>query len=72
MKTFETKKAPAAIGPYSQAKMVGQFCIRIRPDSGRSGNRRSCWGYRSKLRLSSPAKTLEQSLKKLVLDLTML
>ena len=25
MKTLETKKAPAAIGPYSQAKMVGNF-----------------------------------------------
>ena len=25
MKTFETKKAPAAIGPYSQAKMAGNF-----------------------------------------------
>ena len=25
MKTFETKKAPAAIGPYSQAKMTGNF-----------------------------------------------
>ena len=25
MKTLETKKAPAAIGPYSQAKMVGTF-----------------------------------------------
>ena len=23
MKTLETKKAPAAIGPYSQAKMTG-------------------------------------------------
>ena len=25
MKTLETKNAPAAIGPYSQAKMVGNF-----------------------------------------------
>ena len=25
MKTLETKKAPAAIGPYSQAKMTGNF-----------------------------------------------
>ena len=25
MKTLETKKAPAAIGPYSQAKVVGNF-----------------------------------------------
>ena len=25
MKTLETKKAPAAIGPYSQAKMAGNF-----------------------------------------------
>ena len=25
MKTLETKKAPAAIGPYSQAKMVENF-----------------------------------------------
>ena len=25
MKTFETKNAPAAIGPYSQAKMAGGF-----------------------------------------------
>ena len=25
MKTLETKNAPAAIGPYSQAKMTGNF-----------------------------------------------
>ena len=25
MKTLETKNAPAAIGPYSQAKMAGNF-----------------------------------------------
>ena len=39
MKTLETKKAPAAIGPYSQAKMVGNFVfasgqIPIIPETG--------------------------------------
>ena len=61
MKTFETKKAPAAIGPYSQAKMAG----KIRQPA-------KLQGIRLRLRLSSPAKMLERSLKKLVLHLTML
>ena len=39
MKTLETKKAPAAIGPYSQAKMVGNFLfasgqIPVDPENG--------------------------------------
>ena len=39
MKTLETKKAPAAIGPYSQAKMVGNFVfasgqIPVNPETG--------------------------------------
>ena len=39
MKTFETKKAPAAIGPYSQAKMAGNFVfasgqIPVNPATG--------------------------------------
>ena len=42
MKTLETKKAPAAIGPYSQAKMTGNFLFasgQIWSDSGRPGYR---------------------------------
>ena len=49
MKTLETKKAPAAIGPYSQAKVVNgmlfsgkndrKLLICIRSDSGRPGYR---------------------------------
>ena len=40
MKTVETKKAPAAIGPYSQAKIVNGFVytsgqIPIVPESGK-------------------------------------
>ena len=71
MKTFETKKAPAAIGPYSQAKMAGNFVfasgqIPVDPATGEVA------GIRLRLRLSSPAKMLERSLKKLVLHLTML
>ena len=39
MKTLETKKAPAAIGPYSQAKIVGNFVfasgqIPVNPATG--------------------------------------
>ena len=39
MKTLETKNAPAAIGPYSQAKMVGNFVfasgqIPVNPETG--------------------------------------
>ena len=39
MKTLETKKAPAAIGPYSQAKMTGNFLfasgqIPVNPATG--------------------------------------
>ena len=48
MKTLETKKAPAAIGPYSQAKMVGNFVFasgQIPVDPARL-----------KLRPSSPAR----------------
>ena len=40
MKTVETKKAPAAIGPYSQAKIVNGFVytsgqIPIDPETGK-------------------------------------
>ena len=39
MKTLETKKAPEAIGPYSQAKMTGNFLfasgqIQVNPANG--------------------------------------
>ena len=39
MKTVETKNAPAAIGPYSQAKIFGEFVftsgqIPINPQTG--------------------------------------
>ena len=42
MKTLETKKAPAAIGPYSQAKVVGNFVfasgqIPVDPATGEVG-----------------------------------
>ena len=44
MKTLETKKAPAAIGPYSQAKMTGNFLfasgqIPVDPEIGRASCR---------------------------------
>ena len=40
MKTVETKNAPAAIGPYSQAKIVGNFVfcsgqIPVDPQTGK-------------------------------------
>lgn len=40
MKTIETKHAPAALGPYSQAKKVGNFVflsgqIGINPETGK-------------------------------------
>ena len=47
MKTLETKKAPAAIGPYSQAKMTGNFLfasgqIPVDPATGEvAGDRKS-------------------------------
>ena len=71
MKTLETKNAPAAIGPYSQAKMVNNFVfasgqIPVDPATGEVA------GDTIETRLNSPAKTLEQSLQKLVWDLTML
>ena len=29
MKTIHTDKAPAAVGPYSQAKVAGRFLVRF-------------------------------------------
>ena len=43
MKVYTTEKAPAAIGPYSQAiEANGFFCKRANPDC--SGNRSACRG----------------------------
>ena len=55
MKTLETKKAPAAIGPYSQAKMVGNFVfasgqIPVDPATGEVA------GDKIEHRQNSPAK----------------
>ena len=67
MKTLETKKAPAAIGPYSQAKMVGNFVfasgqIPVDPATGEvspygmNDSTAKLQATRSKLRQSSPAR----------------
>ena len=56
MKTLETKKAPAAIGPYSQAKMTGNFLFA----SGQIPVDRlqvKLQAIKSKHRQSSPART---------------
>lgn len=71
MKTFETKKAPAAIGPYSQAKMAGNFVfasgqIPVDPATGEVA------GDKIETQAEQSCKMLERSLKKLVLHLTML
>ena len=48
MKNVSTTNAPAAIGPYSQGYVVGNWVFFFRTDSGRSCYRRSCrTGYRS-------------------------
>ena len=38
MNTIHTDKAPATVGPYSQAKVVGGFIIRFWSNSTRSCN----------------------------------
>ena len=40
MKTIQTSNAPAAIGPYSQAKVVNGFVFALWSDSVESGDRR--------------------------------
>ena len=44
MKVISTEKAPAAIGPYSQAMTVKQYDFYLRTDSLKSPDRRNCGG----------------------------
>ena len=71
MKTLETKKAPAAIGPYSQAKMTGNFLfasgqIPVDPATGEVA------GDKIETQAEQSCKNVEQFLKKPDLHLTML